>query len=138
MRHSQPLLVSHAIDMREALQRNGGMSTIELQSGRAMAHSHIDMAVQVRQGLAFQVQLVVPSDKRLDDIRTDLMVGKERRDVAGTTGNTACATVGHQGMTAADETGMVGSARHRRTVVCDVITEMSTRSTARIDQGVVP
>ena len=137
MRHSQALLMPHGINMREALQRDGGMSTVEFEGRRAMAHSHIDMAGQVRQVLAFQMQLVVACNESLDDIRADLVVGKERRDMTCTPGHTACAAMGHQGMSP-DETGMVGPARHRRTVTGDVITEVCTRGPACIDQGVVP
>ena len=137
MRHSQALLMPHAIDVAEALERNGGMSTVQLKRGRAVVHRHINMAVQVRQCLAFQMQLVMARNESLDNIRADLVVSKQRRHMARSAGNTACAAMGHQRMTA-DEAGMVGAARHRRTMRRDVIPEMCTRSTAGNDQSVVP
>jgi hypothetical protein len=137
MRQSQPLLMSHGINMAEALQRNGRMSTIQADMGGAMADGHINVTVQVRQALAFEIKLVMARDKVLDDVCAHCVRSKVRRQMARPTGSVmSCTTMGNQRMSAAYEIGMVGTARHRRAVRRNVISEMRAR-TAGIHQRVM-
>jgi len=121
MRQSQPLLVSH-VNMAEAFQRHGGVPTIQADMGCAMADGHIDVTVQVGQVLALERELVMAGDKVLDDVSASRMGGKVRRYMA-------CPS---------NEIGVVvGTARHRRAVRGNVISEMRARRTAGIHQRVV-
>jgi len=122
----------------DALERDRRVSTVQTDVRVSVAHGHINMAVQVSQGLAFQVQLVMASNKILDDIGAGLMVSKVRRHMTRAAGRiAACAVMRDQRMSTADEIRVVGSARHRRAVTRNVISEMCTGSTAGIHQRVM-
>jgi hypothetical protein len=113
------------------------MSTIQADMGGAMADGHINVTVQVRQVLAFEIKLVMASDKIPDDVCGNCVRSKVRRQMARPTGSVmSCTTMGNQRMSAADEIGMVGTARHRRAVRRNVISKMRAR-TAGIHQCVM-
>jgi len=87
--------------------------------------------------LAFKIQLVMASDEVLDDVSAHRMGSKVRRQVARAAGTVVSSpTVGNQRMSA-NEVGMVGTARHRRAVRGNVISEMRARRTAGIHQRVM-
>jgi len=132
------------VKMAKALQRNGCMSTIQSDMGAAVADRHIDVTVQIRQGMAFKIKLVMTGHEVLDDVSANFIIRDKRRHVVRRAVHHGCATgvriagasVRKQRMTA-DETGKVRTAHHRRAVAANVISDMYACGMASGHQAVM-
>lgn len=129
------------VNMAKALQRNGRVSTIQSDMGAAVAHRHIGLTVQVRQGMAFKIKLVVTGNEVLDHVSTNFMIRENRRQMVGRRAvPNGCATRVRIAASSAmgDETRMVGTARHCRAVGANVISDMHACGMAGCHQRVMP
>jgi len=141
MTQSQSLLMPTGVNMGKALQRYRRVSAIQSDMGAAVAQRHIDVTVQVRQGMAFKVKLVVTGNEVLDDVSANLVVSKHRGQMTrramdygrATSVRIAAGTaVCNHCMRVANEIGVVCAANHRCAVARRLNAEVRARSCQRV------
>ena len=71
--------------IREAFQFHRRLSTIKTDKGVAVAHSDIAMTLQITQGLAFQIKLIVAAYEVRDDVHAAAFMTYELEEVMART-----------------------------------------------------
>ena len=133
-------LVRHVArsQVAEALQFHGRAAAMETDVRVAVADADSALAVQEREGIPCDVQLVMARDEVLDDVVADFAAGNKRHGLM--TCGTGCSVRPHRVVRTVQEALAVRTTRQRRTVaaVRELDRDRSVhRRVTRLNQRVV-